>query len=70
METLYGSQSKQQKEIEFKICREFKGTLRPYQAYSLSHYRGPKRRRKKGTENTFEDIMAENFSTLGKEIGI
>ena len=70
METFYGSQSKPQKEIEFKICREFKGTLQPYQAYLLSHYRGPRRRRKKGKENTFEDIMAENFFTLGKETGI
>ena len=33
-----------------------------------SHYRGPRRRRKKGPEKIFEEITAENFPNMGKEI--
>ena len=29
---------------------------------------GPRRRREKGLEKIFEDIIAENFSNMGKEI--
>ena len=32
-----------------------------------SHYKGP-RRRKKGPEKTFEEIIAENFLNMAKEI--
>ena len=31
------------------------------------HYRGP-RRREKGPEKIFEEIIAENFPNMGKEI--
>ena len=32
------------------------------------HYRGPRRRRKKGPEKIFEEIIAENFPNMGKGI--
>ena len=32
-----------------------------------SHYRGPRRRREKGPEKIFEDIIAENFPNMRKE---
>ena len=32
------------------------------------HYRGPRRRRERGPEKMFEEIIAENFPNLGKEI--
>ena len=32
-----------------------------------SHYRGP-RRREKGPEKTFEEIIVENFPNMGKKI--
>ena len=32
------------------------------------HYRGPKRRRKKGLEKIFEEIIVKNFPNMGKEI--
>ena len=35
-----------------------------------SHYRGPRRRREKGPEKIFEEIIAENFPNLGKETDI
>ena len=31
------------------------------------HYRGLRRRREKGEENIFEEIIAENFPNMGKE---
>ena len=33
-----------------------------------SHYRGPRRRREKGPEKIFEEIIVENFPNRGKEI--
>ena len=33
-----------------------------------SHYRGPRRRREKGLRKIFEEIIAENFPNMGKEI--
>ena len=33
-----------------------------------SNYRGPRRRRDKGTEKIFEEIIVENFPNMGKEI--
>ena len=33
-----------------------------------SHYRGPRNRREKGPEKIFEEIIAENFPNMGKEI--
>ena len=35
-----------------------------------SHYRGTRRRREreKGIEHVFEEVIAENFTNLGKEI--
>ena len=33
-----------------------------------SHYRGPRRRRDKGSEKIFEDIIVENIPNMGKEI--
>ena len=35
-----------------------------------SHFRGPRRRRKreKGPEKIFEEIIVENFPNMGKEI--
>ena len=33
-----------------------------------SHYRAPKRRREKRPEKIFEEITAENFLDMGKEI--
>ena len=34
-----------------------------------SHYRGPRRRREeKGPEKIFENIIAENFCNMGKEM--
>ena len=32
------------------------------------NYRGPRRRREKGTEKIFEEIIIENFPNRGKEI--
>ena len=32
------------------------------------HYKGPRRRREKGPEKIFEEIIAENFPNMGKEI--
>ena len=32
-----------------------------------SQYRVPRRRREKGLEKIFEEIIAENFSNLGRE---
>ena len=32
-----------------------------------SHYRGPRKRREKGPEKIFEEIVAENFPNMGKE---
>ena len=34
------------------------------------HYRGPRRRRDKGKETLFEEIMSENFPNLRKETNI
>ena len=36
--------------------------------YQHSHYRGPRRRRDKGPEKIFEEIIAENFQNMGKDI--
>ena len=33
-----------------------------------SNYRGPRRRKKKGTEKIFEEIIVENSPNMGKEI--
>ena len=33
-----------------------------------SHYRGPRRRREKGPEKIFEEIIPENFPNMGREI--
>lgn len=46
--------------------------MRQHQADQYSCHRSPrrKREREKGEENLFEDIMAENFSNLGKETGM
>ena len=41
--------------------------LGQYQAYQCLHYRGPRKRREKASENILEDIIAENFLNLGKE---
>ena len=35
--------------------------------HQRSHHRGP-RRRKKGPEKIFEEIITENFPNMGKEI--
>ena len=35
--------------------------------YTNLHYWGARRRRKKGLEKIFEEIIAENFSNMGKE---
>ena len=32
------------------------------------HYKGPRRRREKGPEKIFEEIIAESFSNMGKKI--
>ena len=38
--------------------------------HQYSNYRGPRRRRekKKGSQKIFEEIIVENFHTMGKEI--
>ena len=36
--------------------------------YQYSHYRGLRRRREKGPEKIFEEIIAENLPNMGKEI--
>ena len=36
--------------------------------YQYSHYRSHGRRREKGSEKIFEEIIAENFPNMGKEI--
>ena len=33
-----------------------------------SHYKGPRRRREKGPDKTFEEMIAGNFPNMGKEI--
>jgi len=35
--------------------------------YQHSHYRGPRRRRDKGPEKIFEEIVAKNFLNMGEE---
>ena len=35
-----------------------------------SHYRGVRRRREKGPEKIFEEIIVKNFPNMGKEIAI
>ena len=35
--------------------------------YQDSHYRGPKRRKERGPEKIFEEIIAENLPNMGKE---
>ena len=36
--------------------------------YQYSHYRSHGRRREKGSEKIFEEIIAENFPNMGKEM--
>ena len=36
--------------------------------YRYLHYRGPKRKREKGSEKIFEEIIAENLPKTEKEI--
>ena len=36
--------------------------------YQHSHYKSHRRRREKGSEKIFEEIIAENFPNMGKEI--
>ena len=36
--------------------------------YQHSHDRGPRRRRQKGLEKLFEEIIVENFPNMGKGI--
>ena len=38
--------------------------------YKYLHYRGSRRRSKEGTENIFEDIIAEDLTHLRKETKI
>ena len=33
-----------------------------------SYYSGPRRRRERGLEKIFEEVIAENFPNMGKEI--
>ena len=35
---------------------------------NISHYRGPRRRREKGPEEIFVEIIAKNFPNMGKEM--
>ena len=43
--------------------------LGPYQMHKQSNYRGPRRRRvKEGYEETFGEIIVENFPSVEKEI--
>ena len=46
---------------------KIKRHLRRHQVYEHLAYRGMRWRGKKGAENLFEEIMAENFPYLGKE---
>jgi len=46
--------------IDLRICGKISNILH-------SHYTSPRRRKKKGAENLFEEIMAENFLNLEKE---
>lgn len=41
-----------------------------HQADQHLHYKGPRRRREEGAENSFEEIMAENILILGKKTDI
>ena len=41
-----------------------------HQVHEYMHSRGSRRKREKGAKNIFEDIIAENFSNLGKESDI
>ena len=36
--------------------------------YEHLHFRGPRRKIEKGPEKIFEEIIAENFPNMGKEI--
>ena len=36
--------------------------------HQRSTYRGPRGRRKRGAEKTFEEAIVENFPNMGKEI--
>lgn len=58
------NQSEQQKE-NLKNKDSLRGTKHKH-----SHYKDPRRKRKKGTETVFIEIMAENFPNLAKETGI
>ena len=48
--------------------RLLKRPLGQHSTHQHSHYRGPRRRREKGPEKIFEEIIAENFPNMGKEI--
>ena len=42
--------------------------MRQHQAYQHLHYSGPRRRERKGGQNIFDEIMAENFPKMKKEV--
>ena len=41
-----------------------------HKVYQYTCYRDPRKRREKGAKNLFKDIMAENFTNLGKKTDI
>ena len=45
-------------------------SLRDLRHNQYLHYRNSRKRREKGAENLVEEIMAENFTNLGKETNI
>ena len=59
-----------EKEKRIKKWVEFKRPLAQHQMHQHLHYRGLRRRREKGEENIFEEIIAENFPNMGKETDI
>ena len=43
-------------------------SIRIFFFFQHSYYMGPRRRRERGPKKTFEEIIAENFPNMGKEI--
>ena len=61
--------SRKKEKKDFKKQQQFKRLLRQHQVYSLSCYRGSRRRKlREKRRDFFEEILAENFPNLEKEI--
>ena len=53
-----------------KKWEQYKRLPGQHQAYWHSHYKSAQKKRTKGASSLSEDIIADSFPNLGKEIGI